>query len=79
MVVRVGRGSLTGRWEPWPGGCPNIRGGITIECDLPAETKLWLSGWSKAIAGGTLVSVVVEIADENGRLSRISRWRPLYG
>ena len=27
---RIGRGSLTGRWEPRPGACPNIRGGITL-------------------------------------------------
>jgi len=71
MVVRVGRGSLTGRWEPRPGGCPNIRGGLVIERDLPAHTRLWLTGWTKTIAGGTLVSVLVEIAaDEGGRPSR---------
>ena len=64
---RVGRGSLTGRWEPRPGGRPNIRGGITIERDLPANTRLWLTGWTKTIAGGELVSIMVEIADEGGR------------
>jgi hypothetical protein len=67
---RVGRGSLTGRWEPRPGGPPNIRGGITIERDLPANTRLWLAGWTKTIAGGELVSVLVEIAVEGGRRSR---------
>jgi hypothetical protein len=67
---RVGRGSLTGRWEPRPGGCPNIRGGITIECDLSAETKLWLTGRTVTIAGGQVVSLLVEIADKNGRPSR---------
>ena len=69
-VGRVGRGSLTGRWEPRPGGRPNIRGGITIERDLPANTRLWLTGWTKSIAGGELVSVLVEIAVEGGRRSR---------
>ena len=69
-VGRVGRGSLTGRWEPRPGGCPNIRGGITIERDLPANTRLWLTGWTKTVAGGELVSVLVEIAVEGGRRSR---------
>jgi hypothetical protein len=39
---------------------PNIRGGITIERDLPAETKLWLTGWTETIGGGELVSVLVE-------------------
>jgi hypothetical protein len=69
-VGRVGRGSLTGRWEPRPAGRPNIRGGITIERDLPANTRLWLTGWTKTIAGGELVSVLVEIAVEGGRRSR---------
>ena len=44
--TRVGQGTLTGRWEPRPGACPNIRGGITIERDIPARTKLWLTGWT---------------------------------
>ena len=44
--ARVGRGSLTGRWEPRPRGRPNIRGGITIERDLPANTRLLLTGWT---------------------------------
>jgi hypothetical protein len=65
MAEYVGRGSLTRRWKTSP--CQNIRGGITIERGLPAETKLWLSGWTKTIAGGELVSVLVEIADEGGR------------
>jgi len=69
-VGRVGRGSLTRRWGPRPGGRPNIRDGITIERDLPASTRLWLTGWTKTIAGGELVSVMVEIAVEGGRRSR---------
>ena len=64
MIQRAGRGSLTGRWEPRPGSCPNIRGGITIERDLPAGTKLWLTGWTRTIAGGEFASVLVEIADK---------------
>jgi hypothetical protein len=63
---RVGRGSLTGTWESWPGG-PNIRGGLTVERDIPANTKLWLSGWTRKIAGGEFVSLLLEIADEDGR------------
>ena len=68
-VERVGRGSLTRRWEPRPGACPNIRGG-TIDRALPAKTKLWLTGWTKTIAGGQFVSLLVEIADEGGRPNR---------
>ena len=70
MAERVGQGTLTGRWEPRPGAGPNIRGGITIERDLPAKTKLWLTGWTKTIGKGEFVSVLLEIADEGGRPSR---------
>ena len=66
MAEYVGRGSLTGRWKPRPGG-PNIRGGITLERDVPANSTLWLTGWTKTIAGGQFVSVLVEVAEENGR------------
>jgi hypothetical protein len=67
VAERVGRGSLSGRWQRRPGACPNIRGGITIERDLRAGTKLWLTGWTKTIAGGEVVSLLVEIADKGGR------------
>jgi hypothetical protein len=70
MAEFVARGTMTGRWQRRPGTCPNIRGGITIERDLPAKTKLWLTGWTKTIAGGELVSVLVEIVEEGGRQSR---------
>jgi uncharacterized protein (DUF2237 family) len=53
--------------EPRPGACPNIRGGVTIDCDLRAGTKLWLTGWTKTIAAGEFVSVLVEIAVDGGR------------
>jgi hypothetical protein len=67
MPEHVGRGSLTGRWEPRPGTCLNIRGGITIERDIPANSTLWLTGWTKMIVGGQFVLVLVEIAEEDGR------------
>jgi hypothetical protein len=67
MAERVGRGSLTQTCRPRPGACPNIRGGVTIERDLPAKTKLWLSGWTKTIAGGEFVLLRVEIAHKGGR------------
>lgn len=67
MAERVGQGSLTGRWKPRPGSCPNIRGGITIERDVPANSRLWLTGWTKTIQGGEFVSLLVEIANEGGR------------
>ena len=64
---RVGKGSLTGHWKPRPGACPNIRGGITIERALPAGCALWLTGWTRTIAGGEFVSILVEVADKDGR------------
>jgi hypothetical protein len=67
MAERIGRGTLTGRWIPRLGSSPNIRGGITIERDLPANTRLWLTGWTMAIPGGEVVSLLVEIADKDGR------------
>jgi hypothetical protein len=73
MTERIGKGSMTGRWQPRPGACPNIRGGITIERDLRAGTKLWLTGWTKTITGGELVSLVVEIADNDGRPHQMIR------
>jgi hypothetical protein len=66
MGKRVGKGSLSGRWQPRPGPCPNIRGRITIERDLPANTRLWLTGWTK----GDVVSLLVEIANKAGRPRR---------
>ncbi len=66
MAERVGCGSLTGRWEPRLGG-PNLRGGLKIERDIPPDARLWLTGWTRKIAGGQVVLVVVEIAEENGK------------
>jgi hypothetical protein len=64
---RVGRGSLSGRWRPRGDGAPNLTGAVSIERALPAGTKLWLTGWTKTITGGDVVSLLVEIADKNGR------------
>src|SRR5436190_3243979 len=50
MAEHVGRGSLTGRWKPRQGACPNIRGGIMIERDVPAGAQLWLMGSSRNVA-----------------------------
>jgi hypothetical protein len=36
---------------------------------MAAET-MWPTGWTKTIAGGEFVSLLVEIADEGGRPSR---------
>jgi hypothetical protein len=39
-----------------------MRGALTIEQDLPAGTKLWLSAWSKQISGADFISISAEIA-----------------
>jgi hypothetical protein len=70
MAEYVGRGSLTGRWEPRPGSPPKHPRRDHDRARSPAETKLWLTGWTKTIGGGEFVSVLVEIADEGGRPSR---------
>ena len=45
----------------------NRRGGLKIERDLPANTRLWLTGWTRKIMGGEVVSLLVEIAEQDGR------------
>jgi len=45
---------------------PNMRG--AIEQDLPAGTKLWLSAWSKQVAGADFISA--EIAGNGGPRKR---------
>lgn len=35
-----------------------------LERDVPGNTTLWLTGWTKAIPGGEVVWVLVEIADK---------------
>jgi hypothetical protein len=58
MAKRVGQGTLTGRWERRPGAYQSIRCGITLEHDLPAKTKLWLTGWTKTIPEASLCRLV---------------------
>jgi hypothetical protein len=55
------------RWSPRGDGAPNLTGAVTIERALPANTRLWLTGWTKTIPGGEVVSLLVEIADKGGR------------
>jgi len=43
-----------------------MRGAITIEQDLPAGTKLWLSAWSKENPA-PWISISAEIATTGGR------------
>jgi hypothetical protein len=73
---RAGRGSLSGRWRLRDDGSPNLRGGITIERDLPAGSKLWLSGWTRSTGGpdgSEFVSIEASMADGGPRRSRPRR------
>jgi hypothetical protein len=37
---------------------------VTNECDLPAKTQLWLTGWTQTIAGGEFEAEVYRISGE---------------
>jgi hypothetical protein len=69
-MTRAAIGSIAGSSAPRPDNRPDMRGGITIEQDLPAGTKLWLSAWSKETAGAPWISISAEIAATGGRRRR---------
>lgn len=66
-MTRAAIGSIAGSSSPRVDHGPNMRGAITIEQDLPAGTKLWLSAWSKQVAGADFISISAEIATTGGR------------
>ena len=61
-MTRAAIGSIAGSSAPRADRRPNMRGALTIEADLPAGTKLWLSGWSREVAGAPFISIQCEIA-----------------
>jgi hypothetical protein len=69
-MTRAAIGSIAGSSSPRVDHGPNMRGAITIEQDLPAGTKLWLSAWSKQVAGADFISISAEIATTGGRRRR---------
>jgi hypothetical protein len=46
MGEKAGRGSLSFK-QPETEKHPSYKGSFTAEKDIPAGTKLWLSGWDK--------------------------------
>lgn len=76
MTARAARGSLSGAWLARNDRRPNLRGAITVERDLPAGTRLWLSGWTKAARGAEFISLSAEIATNGGRRRRIDDAEP---
>jgi hypothetical protein len=68
-MTRAARGSIAGSSAPRANNAPNMRGAMTVEQDLPAGTKLWLSAWSKKTCGGPWISITAEM-DGNGGFHR---------
>ena len=61
-MTRVAIGSITGSSAARVDNRPNMRGGVTVDRNLPVGTKLWLAAWSKRIAGADYISISAEIA-----------------
>jgi hypothetical protein len=65
-MTRAAIGSISGSSAPRADNRPNLRGAITVEQDLRAGTKLWLSAWSKENPA-PWISISAEIATTGGR------------
>lgn len=68
--MRAAIGSIAGSSQPRANNGPQYRGAITIEQDLPAGTKLWLSAWWREAAGAPFISISGEVASHGGRNRR---------
>src|SRR5437762_6539697 len=70
---RVGRGCLTGQWRARDNKWPNLRGAITLERDMAAGSRLWVTAWTVQTPDGTeWLSLVLDVAGKGGR-ARSSR------
>jgi hypothetical protein len=47
-----------------------MRGAITLETDLKAGTRLWLSAWWKEVSGCRFLSIAADVATHGGRNRR---------
>lgn len=56
---KAGKGSISRR-ERESDKHPDWKGSITLDCDVKAGTKLWLSGWTKQSEAGEWVSLSAE-------------------
>jgi hypothetical protein len=65
-MTRAARGSIAGSSAPRANNAPSMRGEMTVEQDIAAGTKLWLSVWSKQIAGADFISISAEVASHGG-------------
>jgi len=66
---RSARGGLTGSLRARADRRPNLRGSITLEADMRAGERLWLSGWTKIepASGAEWISIEAEKAGKGGR------------
>jgi hypothetical protein len=70
---RVGRGELRCGDMPMVPRAdrrPTVSGVITVETDLPAGSRLFLSAWPETIAGCTWLRTRLEIPVKGGRPRR---------
>ena len=79
---RAGRGSLAGSWPARADNRPNLHGSITLDVDLRAGDKLWLSAWTRAIGGAEWLSIEATVAIGGRRKGRSRRrrdvtWEPV--
>ncbi len=71
MTECAGRGCLTGRWRARDNKWPNLRGAITLERDMAAGSRLWVTVWTvQTPEGAEWLSLVVDIAGKGGRPRR---------
>jgi hypothetical protein len=65
-MTRAARGSIAGSSAPRANNTPNMRGAMTVERDIAAGTKFWLSAWSKQISDADFISISAEVASHGG-------------
>ena len=72
---RAGRGSLAGKLGARAGNSPSLHGALTIERDLRAGSKLWVSGYVRTVAGAEYLELVATISTGGPRKARGRRRR----
>jgi hypothetical protein len=65
-MTRAAIGSISGSSIPRDDRKPTWRGAMTLEQDLKAGSKIWLSGWSRQVSGADFISLSAEVAVGGG-------------
>ena len=68
MAERAAGGPQGGCWSPHGDGA--LKSSRRHHTRAQLNTRLWLTGWTKTISGGEVVSLLVEIANKAGRPRR---------